>query len=119
MFFVDMWLKPLALVFNLSVTVRDALAWLYSLSIIPQVSWFHRVKNRNTAASLAKSISLLFPDVTEELHTLLFCACVGVCAFFVFHLAEVIPPQCFFIMCHPRLKLRHTAILRVQRKHTA
>lgn len=45
-----------------------------------------------------------------------FCVFVGVCDFFVFHLAEVIP-QCFFIMCQPGLKLRHTAIPSVQRKH--
>lgn len=40
------------------------------------------------------------------------------CEFFVFHLAEVIP-QCSFIMCQPALKLRHTAIPSVQRKHKA
>lgn len=76
------------------MTLRDEPGRLYSLSIIPQVSChgFIEFKYRNTAAGLAKSISLVFPDVIEDLYTI-FCACVGVCEFFVFHLAEVIPPN--------------------------
>lgn len=112
--------ETLAHVFNLSVTLRDEPGWVCSLSIIPQVSChgFIEFKYRNTAANLTKSISLVFPDVIEDLHTIFFCACVGVCEFFVFHRAEV-SPQCFFIMCQPGLKLRHTAIPSVQRKHKA
>lgn len=84
------------MVFNLSVTLGDAPGWLFSFSVIPRVPWFHRVKNRGAAASLAESISLMLPDVIVDVHTIFIR--VRVCAFFVFHLAEVIP-QFVFITC--------------------
>lgn len=77
-------------------------------------------KYRNGFATLAKSeLSLVFPDVIEDLHTSCFlCLCGCVCKCFVFHLAEVIP-QCFFIMCQPGLKLRQIPTPSVQQKHKA
>lgn len=86
--------ETLVLLFNLSVTLRDAPGCLYSPSVTPQVSWFHRVKNRNTATSLAKYIILVFPDVIETCIVPFSFVLVWVGKeFIVFHLAEVIPPN--------------------------
>lgn len=54
---------------------------------------FMEFKYRNTAPSLAKCISLVFPDVIEDLHTIFLRLCGYVCEFFVFHHAEVVPPM--------------------------
>lgn len=73
--------ETLALIFDLAVTLRDEPWWLYSLSIIPQVSCcgFIEFKYRNTTTSFANSIRLVFPDVIYILYSIFICACVGVC----------------------------------------
>lgn len=61
-------------------------------------------KFSNTETRLAESISLVVPDVIEDPHSILF-GLVWVCEFLSFRSD---PHQCFFIMCQPGLKLRHT-----------
>lgn len=97
---------------------------LYPLSIL-QISYhgFIEFKYRNT--SVAKSVCLVFPDWGSALHFM----CV-VFIYILLHLVDVIPtpplphshthtPQTHFMICRPRLKLKHTATPSVYRSNNA
>lgn len=71
------------------------------------LSWL-KFKFRSTFATLAKyKFSLMFPDVTEDLHTI-YCACMCLCAFERARIHALL----FFLYCMSvRMELRRTAVV--------
>lgn len=82
--------------------------WISYLGIITQASCcgFIEFKYRNTFAALAKyKFSLMFPDVTENLHSI-YRACALTCV------DVSVAPLFFFITCQKGRELRHVAVIR-------